>query len=390
MTNHDHLVLLALRRVLMDDEAGDGIRPLGEYLSRFPGFEDAVSREYREYVRDTALPDNGRLSNKLEPGTAFGPYELERRLGQGGQGDVYLARDTRFNRKIALKILTTEASRTFDHAHRRFAREIEITSLLEHPNICTLYDAGEANGRNYIAMRYVSGETLARVICRRLEDSPGTTRTRTTSRDKDLETATSPRKLNDVDTICHIVEKIARAAHAAHELGIIHRDIKPANIMIDRLGEPILLDFGFAKATNGDMTTITENKHGVGGTAPYMSPEQVSANALRLDRRSDIWSIGVVLFESLTTERPFDRDTTASTLDAIQSAPIPNIVTRNPTIGRDLQIVVEVALQKNREDRYATAADFADDLERIRNREPIHARRPNLGNAWHSMGPEEP
>jgi WD40 repeat protein/serine/threonine protein kinase len=306
------------------------------------------------------------------PSRRVGPYDTLILLGSGGQGDVYLAEDTRLRRRVALKVLPREhamRSRALD----RFRREAAITARLDHPGICTVYEAGEDAGVPWIAMRYVEGETLAQWTAAsrgRAEEAA----------DPSLSTASREfrRSMGDVRTregtmrTVEVLEKAARALHAAHEAGLVHRDIKPANVIVTPGREPVLLDFGLAREESDESAlTLTGT---LMGTPAYMSPEQLTAQRIRLDRRTDVYSLGVTLYECLTLRLPFEAPTRERLYQRILVSDPEDARRHNPAIPEDLRVVLETALEKDRERRYQTALDLAEDLARVRRREPIRAR----------------
>ena len=311
----------------------------------------------REFLVSRGLVHNDDLIEVLSlvagprgPGDRLGPYKLIRELGRGAQGTVYFAEDTRLGRHVALKTLAPNSAfgttlgallkdKETSAAARRFQREAESASRLDHPGICTVYEAGVENGIPFIAMRYIDGETLARRVAR------------------------GPLAVPDV------VEKAARALHVAHEAGLIHRDIKPGNILITAEGDPVICDFGLAREEHGQETLTKTGE--ARGTPAYMSPEQLrAARDEPLDRRTDVYSLGVVLYECLTGRCPVQ----ATSWEAL----FREILTGTPPdprgLSRDLKVVLATALEKDRNRRYATAQALADDLERVRERRPIAAR----------------
>src|SRR5437763_11536150 len=231
----------------------------------------------------------------VQPGTRLGRYEIRAKIGAGGMGEVYLAQDTKLDRKVAIKFLNEEFSKDEDKLNR-FVREAKAASALNHPNILTVYEIGEVDGRNYIATELIDGITLREHLAQK-----------------------EPLPLN---TILKIGVQVAEALSAAHAAGIIHRDIKPENIMIRRDGYAKVLDFGLAKLaepptiaggpmTDGEAPTRVHQTHPgtIMGTVSYMSPEQ--ARGKETDARTDIWSLGVVLYEMLARKVPFTGDTTS-------------------------------------------------------------------------------
>ncbi|HYC76672.1 MAG TPA: serine/threonine-protein kinase, partial [Planctomycetota bacterium] len=335
-----------LDRVAADRASGVG-RTLAEYQSDYPGFERAVEAAFRRLEARAAAA--GPPPEGAAPAT-IGPYRIERLLGRGGQGAVYLAHDPRLGRRVALKTLSAAWAASHG-ALARFAQEARVLAALDHPGVCAVYEAATVDGAPYLAMRYVAGESLAARFARRggrVSDAAET-----------LETT-------------RLVEDVARAVHAAHEAGIVHRDLKPANVIVAPDGAPVVLDFGLAVAA-GDDAPITAVGD-VLGTPAYMAPEQAAGDVRATDRRSDVFALGVMLFEGLAGARPFAGPTRASILDAVRHAAPPDLRRLNPRVSRDLAVVVATALAKAPADRYASAADLADDLRRARLGEPVLAR----------------
>src|SRR5688572_13294303 len=314
----------------------------------------------------------------------IGPYRLVREIGRGAQGHVFLAEDSRLSRRVALKVLSSAIVQS-GPALERFRREAAAASKLDHPGICSVYDAGEADGYAYIAMRYVEGQTLAKQIASSRERALPEMETLAVDlpseqsvpaplpRDGSSSTGKVITSRPELLRAMHLVERAARALHAAHEAGLIHRDIKPGNIMVTPEGDPVILDFGLARAEDGAQQTITHSGDLL-GTPAYMSPEQLLAQRIVLDRRTDVYSLGVTLFECLTLERPFDAPTREGIYQKILTGHAPDPRRLNSHIPRDLRVVIATAMEKDRERRYKTALDFAEDLRRVREYLPIHAR----------------
>jgi serine/threonine protein kinase len=262
-------------------------------------------------------------------------YRIEKLLGAGGMGEVYLARDTNLDRLVALKVLPWHFVADADRLGR-FRREARALSSLNHPNLVTIYEVGEANGLHFIAMELVEGRTLSSL------------------RDK----------LSTKDLLA-IVAQVAEALGAAHQSGIIHRDIKPDNVMVRPDGYAKVLDFGLVKLTEVEPVSGAANTQlGVAmGTLAYMSPEQASGEPV--DHRTDIWSLGVVLYELATGRKPFSTETRQATINAILSAQPTPATTVDATLPPDLDRILSKALDKDRELRYQTASDFRTDLRRL-------------------------
>ena len=370
-----------VRDLLAADRAAGDVKSPGHYEGLFPGFE-AVVREAWEAADTFHTRLDGADVPPRHPAPEIervGPWRILREIARGGMGLVFLAEDTRTGRRAALKILPA-AYAAFPSLAARFRREAEAASRLDHPAICTVYEAGEADGVAYIAMRYVEGENLAERISRSRKDyvllegrPPCVTGIPTPG-----EVPGTPVSAQEaVRRVVLFVEKSARALHAAHEAGLVHRDVKPGNIMVTKEGEPVLLDFGLARddASEGESLTRTG---AILGTPAYMSPEQVSGNKAPPDRRSDVYSLGALLYECLTLTLPFEAATAVALYQKIRSTDPEDPRRHNPAVARDLRVVVETAMARDRERRYRTALDLAEDLRRVRENEPILARRAGI------------
>jgi serine/threonine-protein kinase len=281
--------------------------------------------------------------NNLETDSLLGHYRILKKIGAGGMGEVYLAEDTRLRRKIALKVLPEKIAQDKDRL-RRFEQEAHAASALNHPNILTIYEIGKTDDTRYIATEFIDGETL---------------------RDK-LE-----RDEISLKEILNVAEQTAFALSAAHAAGIVHRDLKPENIMIRRDGIVKVLDFGLAKLTEKRIAGVdaeAETRAQVNtqagmilGTVRYMSPEQ--ARGKDIDERTDVWSLGVCLYEMLTGQQPFSGETTNDTIAAILTKE-PKLLDEN--LPSELQRIVRKTLQKDADKRYQTAKDLLIDLEDVK------------------------
>ena len=340
------------------DLEGEGARPLEHYLARYPGHEEAIRREYHA--------QQGGLRTAEEPREAateegrVGPYRLLSEIGRGGQGVVYRAEDTRIARRVALKVLPRAALLLSEDSRSRFKREAEVISRLDAPGLCGIYDAVVEEDLAYMAMPFVEGQTLSAAVTDAREGRPAS-----------CGLVLGPRSDEDLMPLLEFFEKAARALHSAHEAGVIHRDIKPGNLMVTEEVQPVWLDFGLARETGADAVALTLSGE-IFGTPAYMSPEQVGGEPL--DRRADVWSLGVTMFEALCLERPFEASTAHGLLAEIRYEAPRRALDINPTLGEELGVVLETALERDVARRYKSALDFAEDLARLRRREPITAR----------------
>ncbi len=353
---------------ISDDREQGNERSLAEYQALFPGHEEEIAREYRELQ---AAPAGGAAP--LPRLRTVGRFELLAELGRGGQGEVYLAEDRKLQRRVALKVLSLPPALRLD-ALERFKIEAQLASRLSHPGICTIHEAGEADGLPYIAMQYVAGESLVRKLAaaRSQTDAGGVVPVPSSARPDFPPLHESSTKNAELSAVLYLIERVARAMHVAHEAGIVHRDIKPANIMVTPDGEPVILDFGLARDEAADASLTVSGA--LFGTPAYMSPEQVRSERSRIDRRTDVYSLGATLFECLTLRAPFTSPTREGLFRAILSESPPSLRKLNPRLPADLQVVVETALEKEPDRRYQTALDLAEELRRVRERRPILAR----------------
>jgi serine/threonine protein kinase len=362
-TAHDQQVLEFLAEFALDQQAGREL-PLLHYLQRHPGSEEAVAREFlqlRERGRAAAGPAAARDAR-------LGPYELLAELGSGGQGKVWLARDPRLQRHVALKILRGGARAMV--SPERFRREARIAARLDHPGLCSVHDFGEDGDALWLAMHFVPGESLANLLQRaRSELGPG-------RHGALLWPGTMPaNEAGRIHAILAAIERSALALHHAHAAGILHRDVKPGNLVVTPTGDPVLVDFGLARDEGTARACLTWTGDLL-GTPAYMPPELLGEQPVEPSPAIDLWGLAVVLFECLTLAHPFQGASQQALIQAIRlREPLP-LRKLQPAASRDLELVLRTALDKDPQHRYRDAAAFADDLARLRNRTPPLARAP--------------
>ena len=335
--SRDQAVQAFLSRYFDDEDQGR-VGEIDDYAAEFPGHEDAIRAAFAQLRGEVLEVDDESIEG----------FEFLRTLGSGGQGLVYLAREIALERLVAVKVLGGTAagsqSRPWtERMRRRFEREALLASRLQHPGICPIYSMGTHDGRPYLVMPFLAGRTLQEAL-----------------RDGRLGT----------DAALRVFEDAARALHFAHEAGIVHRDIKPSNLFLTEEDRVVLLDFGIARESESELElTMTGD---LIGTIPFLSPEQVLGRTA--DRRSDVYSLAVSMYEALTGELPFAAPTQRGLMNAIVHEDAVDPIRLNGSIPRDLGVVIETGLEKEPSRRYQSAAEFADELARVRNKEPILAR----------------
>lgn len=300
------------------------------------------------------------VDDRFGPGSLVGDYELIEEIGRGGMGVIYRARHRRLGRIVALKMISAGRLASTDEI-RRFRTEAEAAAQLDHPHIVPIYEVGEVNGQPFFTMRLIDGGSLQQALSER-------------------------RPPFEVPHAVRLMAQVARAVHHAHQRGILHRDLKPGNILLDRKGEPHVTDFGLVKQLEGTSPQITQEMltrtGAIVGTPSYMSPEQARAER-SLTIASDIYSLGAILYELLTGQPPFRGPNPVETLMQVLEKEPPRPRSLNGRLDQDLETICLKCLEKDPAQRYAAAADLADDLDRWLRREPIRARPISaLERAW--------
>ncbi len=348
MTDNDLRLEKLLERYIESVESGNE-NALDELCLAHPEDADQLRHEVAQlsrYWQDLENMGSEGEENPSLAGKTLGRFKIIRELGRGGMGIVCLVEDPHLNRQVALKILHGYRTASAKDIHR-FRREIQAIAKLKHHSIIPVYEVGEDDGAPFFTMEYVEGQTLDQAM---------------TSLDK---------KTGRVENSCLLMVKIAEALHHAHEQGIIHRDVKPSNILLDNNDRAFLFDFGLALIENEPALTHTGDFI---GTPFYVSPEQVKGKSGDIDHRTDIYSLGVTLYEVLTGERPFTGDSSQQIFRNILSREPMPLRSMNDSVPRDLETICLTALEKDPARRYQNAQEFADDLTRFLDYRPVLAR----------------
>lgn len=323
--------------------ACEGDEPLRLEVESLLTSHDHAHSFIEQPAADVAAELVGRSKSRFKPGQHLRNYEIIRPLGAGGMGEVYLAQDLRLGRQIALKLLPMEFITQHDRV-RRFELEARAASALNHPNIVTIHEIGQSNSFHFIATEFIDGQTLRNSMA-----------------------GLVPALQMNLGEVLDIATQIASALAAAHAAGIVHRDIKPENIMLRRDGFVKVLDFGLAKLSSqfgeAEGAMVDTNPGVVMGTVRYMSPEQ--ARGWDVDFRSDIWSLGVVLYEMITGRAPFSGETPSHVIVSILEKE-PRALSQFGDVPPELQRIVSTTLKKSRSSRYQNASDLLFDLKSLR------------------------
>ena len=314
----------------------------------------------------------------IGPGTVFDGFRIERELGRGGMAIVYLARQLELNRAVALKVLRPGLA--LDERHvERFRREALAVARLSHPHIVQIYGVGVGCGHPYLAMEYVEGPSLAELFAHLPEVGKRTAEDLARAVGWPLERVLG--KSFEM-ALAELLAPAARALATAHEVGLVHRDIKPSNILIRKDASAVIADFGLAKG-DGDASLSLSGEPL--GTPYYMSPEQATMIEARVDRRTDVFSFGVVLYEGLAGARPFEGHTLVEVLDAVRNQePLP-LRAKDRRTSTNAQAVVRRAMARDREQRYPSALELAVDLNALAQAQTTQARTLDGGSlrrAW--------
>jgi serine/threonine protein kinase len=364
----------------------------GRYLNRYPELAPILAA-YLEGIDllhrgAQALSGAGGPRPKLETGLTggdrLGEFELIREIGRGGMGIVYEAKQTTLNRRVAVKVLPNAFANDRTRL-QRFIVEAQAAASVAHPNIVPIYAIGEENGIPYYAMRLVDGFPLdvlaAKTSSGSREDRSNSTNeigklsTRDQSHTDHLLSLARQDRAAYHRAVASLGAQVARALDHAHQHGVVHRDIKPANLLLEKNGHIWVTDFGLAQLS--ESPTVTRSGAAI-GTLRYMSPEQASGDRRRLDHRTDIYSLAVTLYELLTGRPAFPASGSAKLLQQITNEDPPTPRSIDPTIPVDVETVLLKGMQKDTRDRYLTAGELAEDLERCLAGVTVVARRPSL------------
>ncbi|MEM7783520.1 MAG: serine/threonine-protein kinase, partial [Planctomycetota bacterium] len=301
----------------------------------------------------TVAPNLSSCENSFGSTNFIGEYELMEEIARGGMGVVFKARHRNLNRIAAVKMILGGRFSSAEEV-QRFRIEAESAAKLDHPAIVPIYEIGEHEGQAFFAMKYIDGGSLAEKV------------TQFSDRPRDA---------------AALIAKVAEGVNHAHQRAVLHRDLKPANILLDRQGQPWVADLGLAKSTSGE-TDITRTG-AVLGTPTYMPPEQAAGKSVTT--AADIYSLGAILYQLLSGRPPYQGDTSVSIVMQVIEGPPPSLRSLNRDLDRDLELIVQKCLERNPDDRYTSAQDLANDLQKWLDGEPISIKPPSIGalvNTW--------
>ena len=390
-SNQQERLAEVLDEYLCAVESGESL-DMSELLIRYPD----LSEPLQEYLPSLAwlragfadlndLDAPAPTTDFTSPPRRLGDYELLRQIGRGGMGVVYEAQQQSLDRRVALKILPF-ASMLDRKQILRFQNEARAAAQLHHPNIVPIHGVGSDQGVHFYAMQFINGQSLRQVLENRSLADERKVTSKSESVHQSVSTDAISNKISqsahgkhvhdisDTRAVTPLVVQAADALQTAHECGIIHRDIKPSNLLIDENGKLWITDFGLARSSMDDGVTATGD---IIGTLFYMSPEQASGQSTLVDHRTDVYSLGVTLYELLTNRRPFEGTNHNDVLRQIESGECKGVRHWAPSIPKDLENVVAKAMATDREERYASAREMADDLERFHQGIPTVARPPS-------------
>ena len=357
------------------------------YAQRHPEHADAIRRALAGLAA-LGMPTHDEPLDPLDSATpcerVLGDFRILREIGRGGMGVVYEANQISLDRKVALKVLPFAALLDQHHV-QRFKNEARAAAALDHPNIVPIHGVGSDRGVHFYAMKFVDGHSLAEILAHpsHVETQDAVLAPRNGAADDDtqrelqcvIETLGSDSPRRDYRRIAQLGVQAADALHHAHVRGIVHRDVKPSNLILDYSGKLWVADFGLASVQGNHDLTLTGD---LLGTLRYMSPEQAAGDRLFCDHRTDIYSLGITLYELLTGRPAFAEVHRERLLKSVLDSDPPSPRTIDDQIPADLNVIVQKAIDKDPAARYSSAEEMAADLRRFLDHRPIKARRPNL------------